>query len=273
MTAQPLTLNHDTLKKQAQSLALQGVLAHWEELDEQDLHRLHTWLHWEEAVRQQRSLERRLANARLGRFKPLADFDWAWPKHIDKGAVSALMSLSFVREASNVVLLGSNGVGKSTLAQNLAHQAILQGYTVLFTSAAHMLNDLAAQPSDNALRRRLKRYAHPDVLAIDEVGYLSYSDRHADLLFEIISRRYEQKSTLITTNRPFAEWGEVFPNAPCVVSLVDRLVHHSEIIVIEGESYRMKEAKERAAKRKVETPKRSGTKSKPTTTDGSEEHR
>ena len=180
------------------------------------------------------------------------------------------MSLSFVDEASNVVLLGPNGVGKSTLAQNLSYQAVLQGYTVLFTTAAQMLNDLAAQTSDNALRRRLKRYAHPDVLAIDEVGYLSYSDRHADLLFEIISRRYEQKSTLVTTNRPFAEWGEVFPNAPCVVSLVDRLVHHSEIIVIEGESYRMKEAKERAAKRKIETARRSGTKLKPATPDGTE---
>jgi DNA replication protein DnaC len=268
MTAPPL--HHDTLKKQAQSLALHGVLAHWEDLNEDDLHRLHTWLHWETEVRQRRSLERRLANARLGQFKSLADFDWAWPKHIDKGAVSALMQLSFVPEASNVVLVGPNGVGKSTLAKNLAYQAILQGYTVRFTSASHMLNDLAAQPSDNALRRRLKHYTHPDLLAIDEVGYLSYSDRHADLLFEIISRRYEQKSTLVTTNRPFAEWGAVFPNAPCVVSLVDRLVHHAEIIVIEGDSYRMKEAKERAAKRQGETPKRSGVKSKPTNTEATE---
>jgi len=95
----------------------------------------------------------------------------------------------------------------------------------------------------------LSVYARPRLLVVDEVGYLSYSNRHADLLFEIVSRRYEAKSTLITTNRPFAEWGEVFPNAACVVSLVDRLVHHAEIIAIQGESYRLKEAKERSEQR------------------------
>jgi DNA replication protein DnaC len=91
-------------------------------------------------------------------------------------------------------------------------------------------------------------------LVVDEVGYLSYSHRHADLLFELVSRRYEQKSTLITTNRPFAEWGEVFPGAACVVSLIDRLLHHAEIIAIEGDSYRLKEAQERAAQRRRTKP-------------------
>jgi DNA replication protein DnaC len=120
---------------------------------------------------------------------------------------------------------------------------------VLFTTAGQLLGDLAALDSDSALRRRLRHYARPRLLLIDEVGYLSYSNRHADLLFELVSRRYEQKSTVITTNRPFAEWREVFPNAACVVSLVDRLVHNSEIIVIDGESYRRKEAEERAKER------------------------
>lgn len=159
------------------------------------------------------------------------------------------VSVDFLTTANNIILLGSNGVGKSTIAQNLAHTAVMQGHTVLFTSAANMLNDLAAQDGDNALRRRLKHYARPTLLLIDEVGYLSYSNRHADLLFEIINQRYEQRSTLITTNRPFGEWNEVFPNAVCVVSLIDRLVHHSEVIAIEGESYSMKEAQEQAAKR------------------------
>ena len=93
------------------------------------------------------------------------------------------------------------------------------------------------------------------MLVIDEIGYLSYSNRHADLLFELISRRYEKKSTVVTTNRPFAEWSNVFPNAACVVSLVDRLVHHSEIVVIEGESYRAKEARERAEQRARKRPR------------------
>jgi DNA replication protein DnaC len=112
-----------------------------------------------------------------------------------------------------------------------------------------MLGDLAAIDSDSALRRRMRYYARPRLLAIDEVGYLSYSNRHADLLFELVSRRYEQRSIIITTNRPFAEWREVFPNAACVVSLVDRLVHKADIIAIEGESYRLKEARERREQR------------------------
>jgi DNA replication protein DnaC len=159
------------------------------------------------------------------------------------------MQLDFIHDASNIILIGSNGVGKSTIAQNVGYQAVMQGHTVLFTSAANMLNDLAAQDGDNALRRRLSHYSKAKLLIIDEVGYLSYSNRHADLLFEIINRRYEKHPTLITTNRPFSEWNEVFPNAACVVSLIDRLVHHSEVIAIEGESYRMKEAQEQAVAR------------------------
>ena len=159
------------------------------------------------------------------------------------------MSLDFLKEATNSILVGPNGVGKSTLARNIAHQALIHGHTVLFTSAGQLLGELASLDSDSALRRRLRHYAAPRLLVIDEVDYLSYSNRHADLLFELISRRYEQNSTLVTTNRPFAEWREVFPNAACVVSLVDRLVHNAEIIAIEGESYRLKEARERSEQR------------------------
>lgn len=107
----------------------------------------------------------------------------------------------------------------------------------------------AGQDGDIALKRRLALYTRPSLLVIDEIGYLSYSNRHADLLFEIINRRYELKSTIITTNRPFSEWNEVFPNAACVVSIIDRLVHHAEIVQIDGESFRLKEAKEQAQRR------------------------
>jgi DNA replication protein DnaC len=244
-----MTIDITALKSLANDLKLVGLQTHWQDVENDQLPWIEQWLGWELAERKQRTLERRLRSAKLGRFKPLSEFDWQWPENIDQQAIHGLMQLDFINEVSNIILIGSNGVGKSTIAQNLGYQAVLQGHTVLFTSAANMLNDLAAQDGDNALRRRLTHYAKPTFLIIDEVGYLSYSNRHADLLFEIINRRYEKRATLVTTNRPFGEWNEVFPNAACVVSLIDRLVHHSEIIAIAGESYRMKEAQEQAAKR------------------------
>jgi len=156
------------------------------------------------------------------------------------------MTLALLGTATNAIMVSPSRLGKTTLAQNIAHQAVLRGHTVLFTTAGQLLGELAALDSDSALRRRLSHYAAPALLLIDEVGYLSYSNRHADLLFELISRRHERKSTLITTNKSFAEWSEVFPNAACVVALIDRLVHHAEIIALKGDSYRHKEAQERA---------------------------
>jgi len=250
----------EDLKQQAIELKLYGLLSHWHKLTETQLTWLACWFDWELTVGKQRGLERRLRSAKIGQFKPLVDFDWKWPTKIDQQAIHEFMQLDFIKKAINLIFMGSNGVGKSTIAQNLAYQAVIQGYSVLYTSAANMLNDLAAQDGDMALRRRLKYYAQPKLLVIDEVGYLSYSNRHADLLFEIINRRYEQVSTIVTTNRPFAEWGEVFPNAACVVSLVDRLIHHSEILSIEGGSYRVKEAKERSNKR---SSRQSTSKAKP----------
>ncbi len=232
------------LQQRARDLHLHGLLAHWGQVAGAPW--LPDLLAWEEQERARRSLERRVRDARLGCFKPLADFDWNWPSRCDRAALEELMTLSFLTEATNVFLVGPNGIGKSTLARNLAHQALVQGHTVLFVSAGQLLGDLAALDSDSALRRRLRHYAAIDFLCIDEVGYLSYSNRHADLLFELTNRRYEQKSTLITTNKSFSEWKEVFPNAACVVSLIDRLTHHAEIIALEGESYRLKESRERA---------------------------
>jgi DNA replication protein DnaC len=239
--------NNETLRSRAQALRLNGLVEHWSEVA--DANWVAPLLQWEEDERAHRSLQRRIRDAKLGGFKALGDFDWKWPKRIERSAVEDLMSLAFLNDATNVVFIGPNGVGKSTLAQNVAHQALIAGHTVLFRSASEMLGELAALDSDSALRRRLRHYATPDILLIDEVGYLSYSNRHADLLFELISRRYEARSTIVTTNKPFSEWSEVFPNAACVVSLVDRLVHRAEVISIEGESYRLKEARERTEAR------------------------
>lgn len=237
----------DPLRERAARLKLFGLLAHWDE------HRSAPWLgtvvEQEEAERGKRSLERRVRDARVGRFKSIADFDWSWPKEIDRAHVEELLSLEFLKEIANVVLIGPSGVGKTMVAKNLVYQAVLRGFSARFVTASELLNDLVAQESAAALGRRLGRYARPALLAIDEVGYLSYDSRHADLLFQVVSRRAEQRSTIVTTNRVFREWSGVFPNASCVVALVDRLVQRAEIVKIDGESYRAREAKEREAKR------------------------
>jgi DNA replication protein DnaC len=239
---QPPTDHHD-LRRRAEALRLPGLLAHWDEAVDSDW--VAQLLDWEEAERSRRSMERRVRRARIGSFKPLVDFDWSWPTKCDRPAIEELMSLEFLAESTNVVLFGPNGVGKTTVAKNLAHQALSHGHTVHFANAGELLGGLAALDSASSRNRKLRHYASFDVLAIDEVGYLSYSNRHADLLFELTNRRYEKKSTIVTTNRPFAEWNEVFPNAACVVSLVDRLTHNAELVAIEGKSYRHKEAQER----------------------------
>jgi DNA replication protein DnaC len=166
----------------------------------------------------------------------MADIDWGWPEHLDRELVEELFSFQFIRDAANAILVGPNGTGKTMIGQNLAHQALLAGYTVRFTSASAMLNDLAAQDSSRSLQRRLKRYVHPTLLVVDEVGYLSYGNRHADLLFEVVTQRYLQRSVVITTNKPFEEWNELFPNAACVVTLIDRLIHKAEVVTIKGDS-------------------------------------
>lgn len=250
MTSKPTTTNspsHDPLMERARRLGLYGLLARWQEFGDQPW--VPTLIECEEMERSRRSLERRIRTSKVGRFKPMADFDWSWPKTIDRPLIEELMQLGFVEEATNVIMAGPNGVGKSTIAQNITHQALLRGHTVLCTSASAMLNDLAAQDTSTALARRLRRYVNPVVLLIDEVGYLSYDSRAADLLFEVVSRRHEQRPIILTTNKPFAEWNEVFPNASSVTALVDRLLHHAEIVKIEGDSYRAKEAKQHAAEK------------------------
>lgn len=192
--------------------------------------------------RTQRSFERRLKRSKIGRFKPMADFDWSWPKKISRKKVSAALALSFLEQAGNVVLVANQGLGKTMIAKNIAYQAALAGHAVRFVSASQLLLDLGAQDSARSLDRRLRYWSNVKLLVLDEIGYLSYDSRNADLLFQVVSRRYENKSLVLTTNLVFKDWPQIFPNAACTTALIDRVIHHSLIIPITGTSYRKREA-------------------------------
>jgi DNA replication protein DnaC len=199
----------------------------------------------EEQERARRSMERRLSRSRLGRFKPMADFDWNWPTSIERERVEAALRLDFLEDARNIVLVSPQGLGKTMIAQNIAHQAILAGHSVLVITAAQLLLELGAQESARSLDRKLRHYAKQSLLVIDEVGYLAFDNRNADLLFQVVARRYEKRSVVLTTNLPFREWPSIFPNAACATALIDRVIHHADVLAIEGQSYRLRQAEDR----------------------------
>lgn len=234
-----------TLKDRAKKLKLHGLVSHWSSYEDQPW--LESLIEIEEKERDRRSLERRIAEAKIGHFKPISDFDWSWPTEIQREQIEDLFSLSFLEEKANVVLVGTNGLGKTMIAQNLAQKALMQGVATKFIKASEMLDELISCDGSKNRRKCLNKYSRTGLLVIDEVGYMNYDNRFADLLYEVISARYQKLSTIVTTNKTFNEWSEIFPNAACVVTLVDRLLHHSETVFIDGESYRHKEAMERAA--------------------------
>jgi DNA replication protein DnaC len=193
-------------------------------------------------LRQDRATKRRIRTARFPQIKTLEQFKWSWPKKINRLHVKNLFRLKFVDEKSNVIFLGGVGLGKTHLATALGYQACLKGYSVLFSTAVNAINNLVAAQNADRLKQELNKYNKPALVILDELGYLPIDKIGADLLFQIISLRYEQGSLIITTNRAFKDWPEIFNNDSTLTSaLLDRLLHHTETVMIEGKSYRMKE--------------------------------
>lgn len=196
-----------------------------------------------------RNFAYRLYLARLGRYKSMADFDWNWPKKIDRTLIERALTGDFIPEARNLVLMGANGLGKTMIAKNIAYNALAAGHTVLFRNASELIADLSCD-SPAQRRNKLNLYGRVRLLCIDEIGYLSYDANAADLLYEVVNRRYERGSILLTTNRSFKEWNAVFPHATSIATMVDRLVHHADIFMIEGSSFRLRDSEAEAAQRR-----------------------
>jgi DNA replication protein DnaC len=239
----------DQLHDHLNELQLLWPRQHYEELAAEAAHE--HWTHVEYLRRllagecdrrRQCRIQRRIRAARFPVLKTLETFNWSWPKRINRAQVENLFRLSFLADQTNVILLGGVGLGKTHLATALGYAACLAGQTVLFATAIDMINSLLAAQAAHRLKNELKRYVGPRLLVIDELGYLPLDKVGAELLFQVISARYERGSIVLTTNKAFKHWPAIFHNDSTLTSAVlDRLLHHAETVVIEGTSYRMKQ--------------------------------
>ena len=192
--------------------------------------------------REDKSLAQRIRRARFPLAKTLDQFQWNWPKKINRPQIQNLFRLNFIEQKSNAIFLGGVGLGKTHLCIALGHAACVRGYSVLFTTAIDIIHTLSAAAPTGSLKRTMQRYLKPKLLVVDELGYLPIDKLGADLLFQIISERYERGAILMSTNRAFKNWPEIFNNDTTLTSaLLDRLLHHADTCVVEGKSYRAKD--------------------------------
>ena len=215
------------------------VIADWQSKPEAQT--LENILRLEAIEKKSRSIQRRIVEAKLGRFHRMHDFDWNHPTEIDRNRIERLLNLDFLASGQNVIFIGPQGLGKTMLSKNIAWNTVNKGYRALFSTASKIVADLLH--SGHKFETAMKKYTSPDVLVIDELGYLSFEQKAADALFEVISRRYESKPIVLSTNLGFADWPTIFPGAACVTALVDRLTHNAEIVRITGPSFRTKQTR------------------------------
>lgn len=230
-------LRLEYVQREHRNLAQQAAREQWSHEDY--LSRL---MEGEVAQRQQRALELRLRKARLPFRRTLEQYQWTWPRKINQMAVRQLFNLKFLEDHTNVVFMGSVGLGKTHLAVALGLEACQAGHSVLYVPAIQVINELLVAQKGHRLRKTMKKYAGIDLLILDEIGYLPIDKAGADLLYQVLAQRYEKASTVLTTNRAYKEWVEIFNNDATMTSaLLDRLLHHVETIVIEGRSYRSRD--------------------------------
>lgn len=195
----------------------------------------------ETGVRDGRRFRNALKLSGLPHHKTIDEFDFAFQPDLDKRKVRDLVSLAFVEAKSNVALLGPPGVGKTMLAVSLAVAACQAGYSIYFTSLDDLVRNLREAESSGRFARKLQTYLKPSVLVVDEVGYLPLNRTDANMVFQMVSRRYEKGSIIVTSNKSFGEWGQVFGDDVLASAILDRLLHHCEVISINGPSYRLKD--------------------------------
>ena len=222
--------------------ALGALLTHSTKSRLSPLETLEQLLALERREREHRNLQTRTRFAALGKFEPLDRFDWNHPRKINRALYEQLLTFDFLKTGHNVLFRGPSGVGKTTLAQNLGFLALQKGATVRFATLGHALVDMDKHDSPSGFERKLWQYVKPTLLIVDELGYLPGDSRGGDILYNVISRRHQDRSTIITTNLPFKQWGAIFPGAACVGALVDRFTENCHVIDIEGDSWRQKHA-------------------------------
>ena len=240
---------NDELRQQLGYLKLQYIQEHFEELARQagqnqwsHLDFLTKLIDGQTSQRLDRATQRRIQQARFPVIKTLEQFDFNWPSKINRAQVQNLFRLKFVEEKANVIFIGGVGLGKSHLGIALGYAACLAGHSVLFATAIDIINTLSAAQNTGRLASEQRKYLRPSVLVVDELGYLPIDKHGADLLFQIISQRYERGATVLTTNKAYKNWPGIFNNDSTLTSaILDRVLHHSDTVVIEGKSYRMKD--------------------------------
>lgn len=232
---------HDQLNRlgfRLDSAALEAVLKEATRTKRSPREALELLAEAEHLSRHERQLARRQRMAVLGNFKSLDEFNWSHPRSIDRSLYEELLSMDFVQRHANVLFRGAVGLGKTTLAKNLGQRALEAGYSVRFVTLASMLADISRPEIAVLQQRRMKRYTLPDVLIIDEIGYVPFDARSGDIFYNVIAERHEKRSTIATTNLPFKAWGTVLGDAASVVALIDRFSENLHVIDVEGESAR-----------------------------------